>query len=164
MAAQQTQFVLQASRLLPFVLVAFIFIHSFAHPINKLVVMVVLTAITLFGRKGLHKEDYCFDEQMNVSSSRTEDVLASTPSQYWILGFKDRELEEEYLNDLVNVSKHRIYLGYGMCAFFVFLGQVFGVAPWVIASTEQNWKLHFTRALILYSIVFVAFLVGLVLR
>ena len=127
--------------------------------------MVVLTAISLLGRRWLHKENYSFKEQMKLSSSsRTEDVLASSPSEYWLLGFKDRKLEEEYLNDLAVVSKHRIYLGYGMCAFFVFLGQVFGVAPWVIASTEQNWKLHFTRALILYSIVFVAFLVGLVLR
>ena len=126
--------------------------------------MVVLTAITLFGRRWLHKENYSFKEQMNVSSIRTQDVLDSSPSQYWLLGFKDRDLEEEYLNDLAFVSKHRIYLGYGMCAFFVFLVNVLGVAPWVIASTEQNWKLHFTRALILYSIVFVAFLVGLVLR
>ena len=127
--------------------------------------MVVLTAISLFCRKWLHKEDYPFKRQMNLLSSMgTEHLLSSSPSEYWLLGFKDRELEDEYLNDLVLVSKDRIYLGYGMCAFFVFLGQVFGVAPWVIASTEQNWKLHFTRALILYSIVFVAFLVGLVLR
>ena len=126
--------------------------------------MVVLTAISLLGRRWLNKENYCFDEQMNVSSIRTQDVLDSSPSQYWLLGFKDRDLEEEYLNDLAVVSKHRIYLGYGMCAFFVFLVDVLGVTPWVIASPEENWKLFFTRGLILYSIVFVAFLVGLVLR
>ena len=126
--------------------------------------MVVLTAISLLGRRWLNKENYCFDEQMNVSSIRTEDLLDSSPSQYWLLGFKDRDLEEEYLNDLAVVSKHRIYLGYGMCAFFVFLVDVLGVTPWVIASPEENWKLFFTRGLILYSIVFVAFLVGLVLR
>ncbi len=126
--------------------------------------MVVLTAISLFGRRWLNKENYCFDEQMNVSSIRTQDLLDSSHSQYRLLGFMDRDLEDEYLNDLAVVSKHRIYLGYGMCAFFVFLVNVLGVAPWVIASTEENWKLHFTRALILYSIVFVAFLVGLVLR
>ena len=126
--------------------------------------MVVLTAISLFGRRWLNKENYCFDEQMNVSSIRTEDLLDSSPSQYRLLGFMDRDLEDEYLNDLAVVSKHRIYLGYGMCAFFVFLVDVLGVTPWVIASPEENWKLFFTRGLILYSIVFVAFLVGLVLR
>ena len=126
--------------------------------------MVVLTAISLLGRRWLNKENYCFDEQMNVSSIRTEDLLDSSPSQYWLLGFKDRDLEEEYLNDLAFVSKHRIYLGYGMCAFFVFLVNVLGVAPWVIASTEENWKLFFTRGLIAYSLTLFTFLVGLIFR
>ena len=127
--------------------------------------MVVLTAITLFGRKWLHKEKYSFDEQMHLSSSKkTEDVLASSPSEHWLLGFKDRNLEEEYLNDLAVVSKHRIYLGYGMCAFFVFLVDVLGVTPWVIASPEENWKLFFTRGLIAYSLTLFAFLVGLIFR
>ena len=127
--------------------------------------MVVLTAISLFGRRWLNKENYCFDEQMKLSSSsRTEDLLDSSPSQYWLLGFMDRDLEDEYLNDLAVVSKHRIYLGYGMCAFFVFLVNVLGVAPWVIASTEEKWKLFFTRGLIAYSLTVFVFLVGLIFR
>ena len=126
--------------------------------------MVVLTAISLFGRRWLNKENYCFDEQMNVSSIRTEDLLDSSPSQYRLLGFMDRDLEDEYLNDLAVVSKHRIYLGYGMCAFFVFLVDVLGVAPWVIASTEEKWKLFFTRGLIAYSLTVFVFLVGLIFR
>ena len=126
--------------------------------------MVVLTAISLFGRRWLNKENYCFDEQMNVSSIRTEDLLDSSPSQYRLLGFMDRDLEDEYLNDLAVVSKHRIYLGYGMCAFFVFLVDVLGVTPWVIASTEEKWKLFFTRGLIAYSLTLFAFLVGLIFR
>ena len=101
---------------------------------------------------------------MNVSSIRTEDLLDSSPSQYRLLGFMDRDLEDEYLNDLAVVSKHRIYLGYGMCAFFVFLVDVLGVAPWVIASTEEKWKLFFTRGLIAYSLTVFVFLVGLIFR
>ena len=126
--------------------------------------MVVLTAISLLGRRWLHKENYCFDEQMNVSSIRTEDLLDSSPSQYRLLGFMDRDLEDEYLNDLAVVSKHRIYLGYGMCAFFVFLVDVLGVTPWVIASTEEKQKLKFTRGLIAYSLTVFVFLVGLIFR
>ena len=126
--------------------------------------MVVLTAISLFGRRWLNKENYCFDEQMNVSSIRTEDLLDSSPSQYRLLGFMDRDLEDEYLNDLAVVSKHRIYLGYGMCAFFVFLVDVLGVTPWVIASTEEKQKLKFTRGLIAYSLTVFVFLVGLIFR
>ena len=59
------------------------------------------------------------------SNKKTEDVLASSPSEHWLLGFKDRDLEEEYLNDLVDVSKGRIYLGHCMCAFFIFAVHIF---------------------------------------
>ena len=126
--------------------------------------MVFLTAITLFGRKGLHKEDYCFDEQMNVSSSRTEDVLASTPSQYWILGFKDRDLEEEYLNDLVDVSKDRIYLGYGMCAFFIFVSQILRLIVTDILLRGRYGPKDIAESFGLYVAVFVIFLAGLISR
>ena len=126
--------------------------------------MVVLTAITLFGRKGLHKEDYCFDEQMNVSSSRTEDVLASTPSQYWILGFKDRDLEEEYLNDLVDVSKGRIYLGYGMCAFFTFAVHIVRLIIFYALFPDVDPPKHIAKVFGLYGALFVIFLAGLISR
>ncbi len=129
--------------------------------------MVVLTAITLFGRKGLHKEDYCFDEQMNVSSSRTEDVLASTPSQYWILGFKDRDLEEEYLNDLVDVSKGRLYLGHGMCAFFIFVAHIvrsittYTLLPDMFAAFPPKFIAEY---FVFYVAACVIFLAGLISR
>ena len=97
--------------------------------------MVVLTAITLFGRKWLHKEKYSFEEQMHLSSNKkTEDVLASFPSEHWLLGFKDRDLEEEYLNDLVDVSKGRLYLGHGMCAFFIFTVHILKYVVFYILS------------------------------
>ena len=34
------------------------------------------------------------------------------PAQYFCLGFKDRELEDEYLDDLARLSKDRLCLGY----------------------------------------------------
>ena len=33
------------------------------------------------------------------------------PSQYWLIGFKDRNLEREYLEDLVKVSSSRLVIG-----------------------------------------------------
>ena len=126
--------------------------------------MVVLTAITLFGRRWLHKENYSFKEQMNVSSSRTEDVLDSSPSQYWLLGFKDRNLEEEYLNDLVDVSKDRLYLGYGMCTFFVFAHDLVPKMLAVILGKNHTVDQRNAHALALYSIVFAAFIAGLISR
>ena len=37
---------------------------------------------------------------------------SSRPSQYPLLGFKDRHLEDEYLEHLVVASRARIILGY----------------------------------------------------
>ena len=136
--------------------------------------MVVLTAITLFGRKWLHKEKYSFEEQMHLSSNKkTEDVLASSPSEHWLLGFKDRDLEEEYLNDLVVVSKKRLYLGYGMCAFFILLTQVTQILVKVIIEPSQNlteslrayyWEGGLVSGIILYFAVFLVFVAGLMFR
>ncbi|WZN65017.1 guanylate cyclase [Chloropicon roscoffensis] len=67
--------------------------------------MVFLDVLVNWGcRRCLHKEDYSFDED-EVSSS-------SKPSQYPLLGFKDRHLEDDYLEYLVVASKARIILGY----------------------------------------------------
>ena len=107
------------------------------------------------------------------SSSRTEDVLASTPSEHWLLGFKDRDLEEEYLNDLVVVSKKRLYLGYGMCAFFILLTQVTQILVKVIIEPSQNlteslrayyWEGGLVSGIILYFAVFLVFVAGLMFR
>ena len=157
---------LQAFRLLlPFVLVAAL----------SSVVMVVLTAICLCCKKWLHKEDYSFEEQMQFSSESTrgKDVLVVKPSTYWLLGFKDRDLEEEYLNDLVVVSKKRLYLGYGMCAFFILLTQVTQILVKVIIEPSQNlteslrayyWEGGLVSGIILYFAVFLVFVAGLMFR
>ena len=100
---------------------------------------------------------------MHLSSKnkKTEDVLASSPSQHWILGFKDRDLEEEYLNDLVDVSKGRLYLGHGMCAFFIFTVHILRL----IVSYALFPDLFKTAKLFgLYGAVFVIFLAGLISR
>ena len=127
--------------------------------------MVVLTAITLFGRKWLHKEKYSFEEQMHLSSNKkTEDVLASPPSEHWLLGFKDRDLEEEYLNDLVDVSKGRIYLGYGMCAFFIFAVHIVRLIVFYGIFPDVDPPKHIAEVFGMYGAVFVIFLAGLISR
>ena len=129
--------------------------------------MVVLTAISLLGRRWLQKENYSFKEQMKLSSSsRSEDILASTPSEYWLLGFKDRKLEEEYLNDLADVSKERLFLGYGMCAFFVFAAQIFSfIFRFSVAKFYNDGEMKFIiEAPALYGTVFVVFIAGLISR
>ena len=133
--------------------------------------MVVLTAISLLGRRWLHKENYSFKEQMKLSSSsRTEDVLASSPSEYWLLGFKDRKLEEEYLNDLADVSEGRLFLGYGMCAFYVFATDVLPMIFFIILDKDpinSEWDAQVLGDADLFAIyvtAFVAFIGGLISR
>ena len=57
----------------------------------------------------LHLEDFVFE----VSDSRdSKSSLKSEPSRYWLIGsFKDRRLEREYLDDLLEVSRDRLLVG-----------------------------------------------------
>ena len=103
---------------------------------------------------------------MNLSSRRstgnTEDILASTPSEYWFLGFKDRDLEEEYLNDLVVASKGRLYLGYGMIILFLV---AMDLVPEVLAITlGKDPKEDQMITIGLYVAAFLVFLAGFIFR
>merc|ERR1712199_124507 len=88
-------------------------------PALKAAGMVFLDALVNFGcRKYLHKEDYDFDE----SSTSSKNDVVSSPSQYFVLGFKDRNLEAEYWNDVTLTSKYRILLGWFVSTLLFFVG------------------------------------------
>ncbi|QDZ23661.1 hypothetical protein A3770_11p61790 [Chloropicon primus] len=76
--------------------------------------MVFTELFSHFCRRCLHREDYKFDDEVeanleeNVSFKRSK----HSPSQHILFGFKDRNLEDEYLEDLARVGKSRILLGY----------------------------------------------------
>ena len=83
--------------------------------------MVLLGLGTTWGcTQWLHREDYTvFElgdnpdgkmEGASVASSRVR-ASADEPSQYWLIGFKDRRLEREYLEDLVDVSSSCFFVG-----------------------------------------------------
>ena len=106
---------------------------------------------------------------MNLSSRRstgnTEDILASTPSEYWFLGFKDRDLEEEYLNDLVVASKGRLYLGYSMCALLVFTLDLVPIVLAIILGQDPIEDKRNSEMFGLYVAAFVVFIAaGLTFR
>ena len=82
--------------------------------------MVLLGLGTTWGcTQWLHREDYTvFEvgdnpdgkvEEASVASSRVR--ASGKPSQYWLIGFKDRRLEREYLEDLVEVSSSCFIVG-----------------------------------------------------
>jgi len=81
--------------------------------------MVLLGLGTTWGcTRWLHREDFVFElsdtpegkmEEASVASSRVR--ASGKPSQYWLIGFKDRRLEREYLEDLVEVSSSCFIVG-----------------------------------------------------
>merc|ERR1711907_633875 len=110
-------------------------------PALKAAAMVFLDALVNFGcRKYLHKEDYDFDESTETVKSSVS-YATSSPSQYFVLGFKDRNLEAEYWNDVTLTSKYRILLGWFVSTLlFVvgpFLGQIVYI-PWNRVICKPN--------------------------
>ena len=76
--------------------------------------MVLLGLGTVWGCiRWLHREDFVFELSNKKAGDKTtmKAALAAEPSQYWLLGFKDRALEREYLEDLVKVSSYRLSVG-----------------------------------------------------
>ena len=59
-------------------------------------------------------------EDTLMSSARH---LTSSPSEYFVLGFKDRNLEAEYWNDVTLTSKYRILLGWFVSTLLFFVGK-----------------------------------------
>ena len=57
------------------------------------------------------------------SSTTSKNDVVFSPSQYFVLGFKDRNLEAEYWNDVTLTSKYRILLGWFVSTLLFFVGK-----------------------------------------
>ena len=82
--------------------------------------MVLLGLGTTWGcTQWLHREDYIVFERSDTPDGKMEEAsvapsrvrASGKPSQYWLIGFKDRRLEREYLEDLVEVSSSCFIVG-----------------------------------------------------
>jgi len=82
----------------------------------------------------LHKEEYDFEEETRAAAQSGRDLALRRPTQYWVLGFKDRNLEEAYLNDLVVCERMPIYLGYIICSLLV----AFGIFAYDVAGINTT--------------------------
>merc|ERR1711871_767513 len=103
-------------------------------PALKAAAMVFLDALVNFGcRKYLHKEDYDFDE----SSTSSKNHVVASPSQYFVLGFKDRNLEAEYWNDVTLTSKYRILLGWFVSTLLFVVGPFVGQMIYIPWNRQQ---------------------------
>ena len=105
----------------------------------------------------LHKEEYDFEEETRAAAQSGRDLALRRPTQYWVLGFKDRNLEgeaptfsssfafplnsdapfsfpEAYLDDLVVCERMPIYLGYIICSLLV----AFGIFAYDVAGINTT--------------------------
>ncbi|WZN67084.1 guanylate cyclase [Chloropicon roscoffensis] len=126
--------------------------------------MVFLDALVNFGcRKYLHKEDYDFDQ----SSTTSKNDVVSSPSQYFVLGFKDRNLEAEYWNDVTLTSKYRILLGWFVSTLLFVVGPVIGQLMYtpmlddICKQQGQSCTLTFAAMAVTYA-TFVLFILGFI--
>jgi len=72
--------------------------------------MVLLDLLDVAFRRCLHKEDFKFEKHDLGGSGSC--LNSASPSKYFVLGFKDRNLEDEYLRDLALTNRNKILVGY----------------------------------------------------
>merc|ERR1711934_648569 len=112
-------------------------------PARRETTMVLLGLGTTWGcTRWLHREDFVFElsdtpegktEEASVASSRVR--ASGKPSQYWLIGFKDRRLEREYLEDLVEVSSSCFIVGTSLALLlYVIFSLTFGILSYLECS------------------------------
>ena len=107
--------------------------HAHAHPKHTMVLLGL--GVCQGFRKQLHTSPYVLEnevEENTKASARAFTPRDFTPPQYFLLGFKDRDLEDEYLDDLCRISKNQIILGYSMCLLLVILGWF--ISYWLVLN------------------------------
>ncbi|QDZ24227.1 guanylate cyclase [Chloropicon primus] len=86
----------------------------------------------------LHKENFVFDAHLlEASQSMKRGRLANPPQQYFIFGFKDRRLEQRYLDSVARNNRSRIFGGFSLLIMVVLLPLIFSVVDSVAYSRED---------------------------
>ena len=128
--------------------------------------MVLLGLGTTWGcTQWLHREDYTvFElgdnrdgkvEGASVASSRVR-ASADEPSQYWLIGFKDRRLEREYLEDLLDVSSSCFIVGSALALLLYLilpLALTINVYTFFSGISDVEFALYILRGALLPMIV-----------
>ena len=106
--------------------------------------MVLLGLGTTWGcTQWLHREDYTVFERSDTPDGKMEEASVASsrvrasgkPSQYWLIGFKDRRLEREYLEDLVEVSSSCFIVGTSLALLlYVIFSLTFGILSYLECS------------------------------
>jgi len=87
--------------------------------------MVVLDAFVNVGcRRWLHKSTYKWSEEIsqNIKEGENASIREVRPAEWPFLGYRDRDLEDEYLDDMTCAMKSRILVGYVASILVFFFG------------------------------------------
>jgi len=87
--------------------------------------MVVLDAFVNVGcRRWLHKSTYKWSEEIsqNIKEGENASIREVRPAEWPFLGYRDRDLEDEYLDDMTCAMKSRILVGYVVSILVLFFG------------------------------------------
>merc|ERR1712039_658573 len=82
------------------------------------------TLVNLGCRRRLHRETFFFSEEIsqNIKEGENASIRDVRPAEYPLLGYQDRDLEDEYLDDMTYAMKSRILVGYVASILVFFLG------------------------------------------
>ena len=115
--------------------------------------MVLLGLGTTWGcTQWLHREDYTVfelgdnpDGKDERGSGKMEEAsvarASEEPSQYWLIEFKDRRLEREYLEDLLDVSSSCFFVGSALALLlYLALPLAFAIGVYIYLSTIEVFR------------------------
>ena len=83
-------------------------------------------------KRWMHTPDHSFEGQHVEKMENSMSQGSAGPSKHFLFGFRDRDLEDEYLDYLMRESRVRIYLGYVVMLLLMFFTFVPDFIAWVI--------------------------------
>ena len=74
-------------------------------------------------KRWMHTPDHSFEGQHVEKMENSMSQGSAGPSKHFLFGFRDRDLEDEYLDYLMRESRVRIYLGYVVMLLLIIFGE-----------------------------------------
>ena len=81
-------------------------------------------------KRWMHTPDHSFEGQHVEKMENSMSQGSAGPSKHFLFGFRDRDLEDEYLDYLMRESRVRIYLGYVVMLLLMFFTFVPDFIAW----------------------------------
>ena len=123
-------------------------------------------------KRWMHTPDHSFEGQHVEKMENSMSQGSAGPSKHFLFGFRDRDLEDEYLDYLMRESRVRIYLGYVVMLLLIIFGsgvQVAGVIFLLVGASkapdasmyEDSIRQNLLQGFALFAVGFAIPIVGL---